>query len=434
MNDGPTDPLRHALDRLFRRTAHGIRPGLEIITRLLDELGHPERLVPCVHAAGTNGKGSVCAMVESVLRHAGYATGLYTSPHLLDFNERIRLNGAPIPHAELQALIERVEPIADRMALEPGGRPATFFEVSTAMAYDAFKCLGTEWAVIETGMGGRWDATNVGEPAISVITRIDVDHVGYLGADIRNIAWEKAGIIKKGVPVVCGAMTPEVEAVVVKEANAAGATVVRADQSVRVRRMRQDWFGQKLSIETDMRSYRPIVLPLIGKHQMENCALAIAVLETMDGLGRIRLTEDALALGLANASWPARCQVISREPVVLLDGAHNPNGAAALTQTLSEIAKGQPVFLIVGFLEDKDADGCMRSFARVATHCWAVPVPHERGMDPAQVCASAERAGMTSEVCTLDAALEQARDRAALEHGVVCIAGSLYLAGEVVRK
>lgn len=434
MNDGLTDSLRDALDRLYRRTAHGIRPGLEIITRLLDELGHPERSVPRVHAAGTNGKGSVCAMVESVLRHAGYTTGLYTSPHLLDFSERVRLNGAPITHAELQLLIERIEPMAERVAAEQGNRAATFFEVATALAYETFKGAATEWAVIETGMGGRWDATNVGAPAISVITRIDVDHVGYLGTDIRKIAWEKAGIIKSGAPVVCGAMLPEVESVVLNEAETVGAAVVRADQMVRIRRLAQDWSGQKLSIDTDQRSYGPILLPLIGRHQIENCALAVAVLETLDALGRIQLTEDALAKGLSNVHWPARCQILSRDPVVLLDAAHNPNGAAALAQTLMETAKGQPVYLIAGFLEDKDADRCMTALARVATHCWAVPVPHDKGMPPDQARASAERAGLTAETATLDNAMEHARERAARENGVVCIAGSLYLAGEVARK
>lgn len=434
MNDGLTDALREALDRLYRRTAHGILPDLEIITRLLDRLGHPERSVPRVHAAGTNGKGSVCAMVESVLRHAGYTTGLYTSPHLLDFNERIRLNGAPIANANLHALLERIEPMAEQVAAAPGHRPATFFEMATVLAYAAFEEARTDWAVVETGMGGRWDATNVGAPAIAVITKIDVDHIAYLSADIRKIAWEKAGIIKSGAPVICGTMSPEVESVVLNEAKTVGATVVRADQAVRIRRLRHDWFGQKLSIETDQHSYRPILLPLIGRHQIENCALAVAVLETLDGLGRIQLTEETLAAGLSNARWPARCQILSRDPVVLLDAAHNPNGAAALTQTLMETAKGQPVFLIAGFLEDKDADRCMTALARVATHCWAVPVQHDKGMSPDRVRASAERAGITTETATLDDGMKRARERAARDDGVVCIAGSLYLAGEVLSK
>ncbi len=433
MNPVPTDSLRIALERLFQRTAHGIRPGLEIITQLLDALDHPERAYPYVHVAGTNGKGTVCAMVESVLRHTGYKTGLYTSPHLIRFNERIQVDGQPATDSDLAALIEAIDPITETVAAMPEGRPATFFEYATAMAFEQFKRSAVDWAVIETGMGGRWDATNVGSPAISVITRIDVDHVAYLGADIGKIAWEKAGIIKPGVPVVCGAFPDAVECVVQDAARTAGSVIIRADQSVRIQRMHQDWSGQKVKVETEQRSLRPFRLPLVGRHQVENCALAVAVLESLEAMGRIELPDAALRAGLAEVSWPARCQLLKRDPELILDVAHNPNGAAALAHTLAEVGNGQPVGLVIGFLDDKDAKSCMDALARVADRCWAVPIPHPRGMPPEEVRACAERAGITAQTASLAQALEEATAWAIAEHGMICIAGSLYLAGEVLK-
>ncbi len=433
MNAVPMDSLHAALDRLFRRTAHGIRPGLEIITRLLEELEHPETAYPRVHAAGTNGKGTVCALVESVLRHAGYKTGLYTSPHLVRFHERFRIDGAPITDEDLATLIRQIEPIADRIAAETDGRPATFFECATAMAFALFQQRAIDWAVVETGMGGRWDATNVGKTAISVISRIDVDHVDYLGSTIERIADEKAGIIKPGVPVVVGLLPPEAEAVVEKVARAVGAVRVRADESVRVRRLAQDWSGQKIKVETDQRSLRPFRFPLIGRHQIENCGLAIAVLETLEAMGRINLTDEALRDGLAEVQWPARCQILEREPLVLLDVAHNPSGAAALAATLKEAGGNRPIGLVAGFLADKDATRCLESFSTVVRRCWAVPVPHERGMDAETLLDCANRAGLAAEAMSLDAALSEAKAWAREQDGIVCLAGSLYLAGEVLR-
>ncbi len=419
------------LDRLFRRTAHGIRPGLDVITRLLDHLNHPEQAYPIIHVAGTNGKGSVCAMIASVLQQAGYHTGLYTSPHLTHFNERIQIDTTPIPDADLATLIQAVEAVADKVADEPGARPATFFECATAMAFLYFRLKQVDWAVIETGLGGRWDATNVGRPTLSVLTRIDIDHAEFLGSDILSIAGEKAGIIKAGAPVVCGDFDDRIQEVIDTAARGAGSTVLHANQSVRIERLSQDGSGQKIRIETDERTCRPFRFPLLGRHQLENCALAVAALEAIQAMGHIELRDEDLCHGLASCDWPARCQVLRTDPVTILDVAHNPNGAAALSRTLKELLKKKPLGMIVGFLSDKDVVGCVREFAHVADRFWAVPISSERGLTAEAVCAAIQGTGTPATATTLSAALVDAREWAKKENGAICIAGSLYLAGEI---
>jgi dihydrofolate synthase / folylpolyglutamate synthase len=429
----PTDSLPAVLDRFYRRTALGIRPGLEIITALLDRLDRPQDTFPYVHVAGTNGKGSVCALIAAVLQAAGYRTGLYTSPHLIRFNERIRIDGEAVSDQELAHLAARVEQESDHIARAHDARQATFFECATAMAFAHFRDRAVDWAVIETGLGGRWDATNTGTPALTVITRIDLDHMEYLGPDRRSIAREKAGILRPGVPVVCGALDEESLEEITRAAAVLGAPLVMADQTVRVERMAQDVHGQKVRIETDERTLRPLKLPLTGRHQLGNCALAVAVLETLGALGRMELSDAALTRGLAAARWPARCQVLETEPLLLLDAAHNPDGAAALARTLKELAGDRPLGMVVGFLADKDAAGCVAHWARWTERFWAVPIEHERALSAEALQAVVARTGRPVTVAPPDAALAQARDWARDNGGVVCIAGSLYLAGTVLQ-
>jgi dihydrofolate synthase/folylpolyglutamate synthase len=416
-----------AFHQLYQRTAHGIKPGLDIISALLEDLGHPERTFPYVHVAGTNGKGSVCAMVESILRHAGYRTGLYTSPHLVDFNERFKLNGAPASTAELMPILERV------VDIESATRPATFFECTTAMAFEWFRRQGVEWGIMETGMGGRWDATNVHVPAVCAITQIGLDHMNYLGGTIEMIAAEKAGIIKSGVPVVIGDLDEEPREVILRQAAMLGAPVVDAMQSVRIERRSMSWAGQKIKIASAECDYRSIQLPLLGDHQIANCAIAVAVVETLAALGRIQLEPEQVEQGLARVQWPGRLQVLSREPVMVLDVAHNPSGARALMKALKRLAGDIPIGMVTGFLEDKDVEGCLRVFQSGATRFWAVSIEAERGLSADQLVGRARSLGVEMRAVSLSGALDEARAWALQEGGMVCIAGSLYLAGMVLR-
>ncbi len=434
MKNPAPDALTDQLDRFFRRTVQGIRPGLDIIRALLASLDDPQNAVPYIHVAGTNGKGSVCALLSALLNAAGYRTGCYTSPHLQRFNERIQVGGTPIDDAFLSELIDRIEEHADGLETEQDLRTATFFECATAMAFTHFRDAAVDWAVIETGMGGRWDATNVGVPAVSVITRIDIDHANYLGRDPVGIAREKAGIIKPGVPVVRGPLPEPIAEVIEEVAREVGAPVWRADEVVSIQRMKQGWDGQRIRIEIDGRDLRPVQLPLIGRHQLENAALALTAIEALQASGHVTVPDQAIAKGISACRWPGRCQLLSNDPVILLDVAHNPDGARALGQTIHELCGKQPVGLVVGFLGDKDIAGCVNELAAVAKRFWVVPIQHPRAAPVDEVARAVAAARRPVETGPLQEMMDRARSWAVEEGGVVCVAGSVYLAGEVLDE
>lgn len=426
--------LQTDLARLFRRTGVGIKFELAPVTALLHRLGDPQHTMAHVHVAGTNGKGSTCALIESVLRTAKHRTALYTSPHLVRFNERIRVAGEPIHDVVLADLFREIEKVDQRLVAETGGREMTFFEFTTALAFEYFRREGAHVCVLETGMGGRLDATNVVIPLVSIITRIDIEHTAFLGKTLPEIATEKAGIIKPGRPVLCGQMPDEARAVIRRIAQERGARCIAVEEAAQVQRVRQNWDGQKVKIETANASYPPINVPLLGAHQLENIALAVAALELISDVAPLPWDEKDLRTGFQTVEWPGRCQVLDHAPLTLLDVAHNPNGAVALAATLHELAGKTPVGLVCGLLGDKDADGFFRALAPQVKKIWAVPLPGERNMPQADLLAAIRRAGFQAEYLPLDKALAAARAWAAQEHGVLCIAGSLVLAGEVLRQ
>ncbi len=427
--------LQAALDRIFRRARHGIRPGLERIAALCARLGDPQHAFAVVHVAGTNGKGSVCAMIESVLRAAGLRTGLYTSPHLLRFHERIRVDGRPIGDGELAALIGEIEPLADAVGAERG-ETVTFFEIATALAFAHFRRAAVQVGVIETGMGGRWDATNVVEPAVSAIVEVGMDHAEYLGPTIEAIAGEKAGIVKPGRPAVCGATDAGARAVIAAAARAAGAPLIRAEEAVTVARRGRAGFAEPVSIETaGGRRLGRVLLPLPGDHQLRNLAVAVATIEAFEAAAGVTLPDAALREGLAAVEWPGRLQRLASNPTVLLDAAHNPAGAAALAQALRRIAGPRRVFLVAGLLADKDAAGFAAPLAPVTRACWTVPVAgSERSRDAASLAAEFAAAGLPAKATDLVTALAEARAAATEAGGVVCVAGSLFLAAEAIER
>lgn len=411
--------MNQSVEALFKRTTMGIKPGLEVIAALLEALGNPHRKLAVIHVAGTNGKGSVCAMLESVLRASGFRTGLYTSPHLVDFSERFLLNGLRIPAATLERYIQLMETTADRVAAETGLRPATFFEISTAIAFQYFADEAVDFAVIETGMGGRWDATNVVIPLVSVITRIDIDHTNFLGDTIEKIAAEKAGIIKPGRPVVSAPQSASVMA----ELRKPGETIIQSSEAVSVVRVGSP---QKLKIETHSRNLPPIHLPLLGEIQRENCAAAVAALEVLADLIDF---EPNFKKGLESVEWAARFQTLQTNPLVILDGAHNPSAARALAKTLKEVYPKHQVGFIFGFLNDKDSVEFLRAIKPCVSKAWTIPVSAaERGTTAEQSAAQARLAGIDAVPETVCNAWNAAREWAAAEPDrLVVIAGSLYL-------
>jgi len=379
-----------------------MRLGLERMERALDTLGHPERGLQILHVAGTNGKGSTCAMAASALKQAGHLTGLYTSPHLVRFNERIVLDGEPVSDPALERLageLRRACPWHDR---GDEAERLTYFEFATLLALLHFAKVGARAVVLEVGLGGRLDATNVVRPLACAITRIGFDHTELLGDTLAAIAREKAGIFKPGVPAALAAAQPE-EAMAALRAEAVrrGTPVVVAEESY------------------------PGPLALAGPHQRGNAALAASALRLLRAQG-LPVPEDAIASGLELARWPGRLELVGG---VLLDGAHNPDGAAALAAALPAVYPGRPVELVFGVLADKDYRGMLEALAPAVRglHLVEPPSPRARTVESYRPLAGAlvQRVDVHASV---EQALECAR-RAAGEAGLCCVAGSLYLVG-----
>jgi dihydrofolate synthase/folylpolyglutamate synthase len=410
--------MSRSYEKLFRRTTQGIKPGLDVITALLDHIGNPHRKLAVIHVAGTNGKGSTCAMMEAVLRASGFKTGLYTSPHLLRFAERFRINGEPITEALLDGYIEEIEAAADEAAVSTGLRPATFFEISTAIAFRYFAEEKVDLAIIETGMGGRWDATNVVIPLVSVITNIAVDHTDFLGNSLEQIAAEKAGIIKAGRPVVSAPQAAEVCEVL----NSIGEPVIYTPDAVSVLKVGKP---QKLRIETHSRNLPPINLPLPGECQRENCAVAVAALEVLADMLDF---EPEFKQGLEAVAWDARFQLLAAAPPVILDGAHNPAAAGDLRKTLKECYPRYQVGFIFGFLDDKDSVEFANLLKPLVSMAWTVPIDAPRGTTAEHAAAQVRAAGIeVTPLPTREAWTAACEWAAAESNRIVCITGSLYL-------
>jgi len=424
--------LEESLERLYALRTFGIKPGLEVSLALMERLENPHHAFATIHVAGTNGKGSVCVMLESVLRQAGLRVGLYTSPHLIRFNERIRVNGEEISDFELATLFNDMEAHAAAVSGKLG-RDVTFFEFTTALAFEHFKRKQVQVAVVETGMGGRLDSTNVVLPLVSVITRIGIDHTAYLGTTLEAIAGEKAGIIKAGRPVICGSNPDEARAVIRSVAAEKKSPLVDVAEAVSVRRVSQDLTCQKVSITSGDVDYGTIAVKLLGKHQLENIATVIATLETLAGCSPLRIPAELIRAGLAAARWPGRLEILCHEPPTILDGAHNPDGARALAVTLKDLFKRQKVGLIWGMCDDKDALGFAKAMGSVVKCCWIVPINSERNANPQKLMNIAKTEGWGATINSLPEALKQATAWAEANVGAVCIAGSLFLAGEVLE-
>lgn len=424
--------LEHALQALFHRNLHVMKLDLEPMRALLGLLGQPQASLLCVHVAGTNGKGSVCAMLASVLIAQGYKTGLYTSPHLVRFNERIQIQGQPIDDATLKALIDEVEAAAANLP-GLGFRDVTFFEFTTALAFLFFARQQVQVVVLETGMGGRLDATNMLVPAVSVITSIGLEHTRYLGDTLEKITAEKAGIIKAGRPVVVGQLPEEAMEVVTTRAKALGAPLRVARDLVQVAVRKMTLEGQVVEVASEQESYGSISMKLSGHHQAGNVAVVVAVAECLDREVGVSVGADALKSGLAAATWPARNQLLEYDPPVVLDGAHNPEAAAALAAWLKKVGGKRPIGLVGGFLADKDPAAFVRAFHGHIRRIWLVPLASERGMPVEEILQRLAGFDPAPVTASLEDALAAARRWAEAENGLVLIAGSLYLAGQVMK-
>ena len=425
------------LDRLFALETHGIKLGLDNIARLCAEFGHPERSFSSLHVGGTNGKGSVTAMAHAALVAAGVRAARYTSPHLTDLAERFVIGAAPVDAGELERAAGDVLDCAERLkatgalAVDP-----TFFEATTAIAFELFRRARVEVAVIEVGLGGRFDSTNVLSPAAGAITSIGLDHQQFLGDTIEAIAFEKAGIIKPDMTVVIGALPQAARSVVSAVAAERGARVVDAPAESRVRSALEDGRAT-LTVETPDGGYGPVSLALRGDHQVGNALVAIRLLEAARALG-VGVTRDAIERGLSTVEWPGRLEVIplSEGRQVILDAAHNVDGATALAAHLVRWYPARPS-LVIGVMRDKDVEGIIETLLPAVSSIIATAAPTPRAMTPEELAerirarhtdpAGAARAiDVRSERDPLRAvALAFSRD------DTVCVAGSIFLAGAV---
>jgi dihydrofolate synthase/folylpolyglutamate synthase len=403
-----------------------MRPGLDRIHALLDALRHPEANLRILHVGGTNGKGSVSAMAEAILRAAGHRTGLYISPHLLDVTERVRLDGAPASRATLALHAAAVLP-----ALQAGR--VSFFEAMTATALAVFRDAGVDVAVLEVGLGGRWDATTVGAPLVSAVTRIDHDHQEYLGHRLAEIAAEKAAIIRGGV-AVSAAQAPEVLAVVEARCRALGVPLLVEGREIRVAVRRADLAGHRLDLDGPNWRIRDVHLPLLGLFQPGNAAVAVAAARAFAGAAGWTLTDSAVRAGCAAVRWPGRFQVLpggAGRPTVVLDGAHNPAGAAALAASLRHYFPGAAITLVLGISADKDRAGILKALAPVATRVVLTAAANPRAARPADL--AVELPATDAEVRVADD-VAQALGLALADQNadVVCVAGSLFLVADAL--
>ncbi|WP_447983641.1 bifunctional folylpolyglutamate synthase/dihydrofolate synthase [Nitrospira sp. Nam74] len=402
---------------------HGIKLGLDTIESLLDRIGRPHHSYPTFHIGGTNGKGSTAAMVASMLQAEGYRVGLYTSPHLVDFRERIRVDGELMTRDAVADWTERLR-AAMGETLDP-----TFFEFTTAMAFGYFAEMNVDVAVIEVGMGGRFDATNVVTPLVCVITNVTLDHEAYLGRTIPAIAFEKAGIIKPHVPVVLGNVNSEARGVIEQvAAHHTGSTYQwgRAFRTAGDPSAGFDYAGLKVS-------YTNLACPLSGQHQLENAGCALALIELASERG-FSLSEAAVRSGLRSVSWEGRLELIEHGPDLVLDGGHNPAAGAALADYLGHYRTHHPaarIIIIVGFMRDKDRGGFFNAILPVVNEVIMTQVQMARAATLQEIQKTLDGwPGLVRSASTSGEALAIAR-RIAEPQDLICVTGSLMLVGEV---
>lgn len=407
-----------ALDFLYARTTGVWRLGLERVEAFLHTLGDPHRRLRTLHVAGTNGKGSVCATLDAVLRSKGLRTAVYTSPHLVDFRERFLIDGAPVAPERIVEFVDKWTPEVERLG-------ATFFEATTAMAFEFFAEAGVDVAVIETGLGGRLDATNVILPLVAGVATIGIDHVEFLGATLEEIAFEKAGIFKAGAPAVIGDPDPPIRALLAQHARAHGAAPIRVVyDGGGPRDVRTGARGTSFTLDG-----QEFTTPLLGAHQAANCAVAIAMLQSLPG--PLAPTDADLHAGLRNVRLPGRFQRVGK---YVFDVAHNPAGAAVLASTLKAIAPEPPVVAVLSVLSDKDWRGIMDALAPVVsrfilTNSPTAP-PSRTWNIPDPMHYATERGWAAEVVRDFDRALA----RGAEDGATVLITGSFHTVGDAMAR
>lgn len=429
-NDSATSMLRTA-------TAAGEKPGLARVQFLLDALGRPQDAFPALHVAGTNGKGSTCAMMAAILRQAGLRVGMFTSPHLIRYNERIVVDGESIADDRLAALLERLEPLSVAARANPSVGQPTEFEVATALALAYFAEQKVDVAVVEVGLGGRLDSTNVVRPAVSVITPIGIDHADVLGSTLSAIAAEKAGILRARVPVIIGPQREDAGNIIRRRARQLGAPMIEAQVDFEGRLQKMSTSETIFSVRFHNDWLHNVHIPVVGAHQVDNAALAVAAVNVfMNGAHQKTIRhEDSVRRGLATVRWPGRFETVLRAPLTIVDGAHNEQSAQALAATLQAVASGRQIVFVIGTLAEKPVLKMLQSLLPLAAGviCTKPSQGRTPPLEPeklAELAVALFPTGFVRVEADPSAALTQARQIAG-EDGIVVVCGSLYLVGEV---
>ena len=414
-----------ALQYLTSLGRFGIKLGLDRTRALLQALGNPDELFQGVLVAGTNGKGSTCAMLASILQAGGYHVGLMPKPHLVSYTERIQVDQQPISEANFAALIDEIQPAIHWVAAELG--PPTEFEILTTAALYYFARAGIDLLVCEVGIGGRLDATNVLDLGVNVITNIALDHTQHLGPTLEAIAAEKAGIFKPNSVAITGAQPPAL-GVIEAAAESQQIPLIRLGQELTVSAVDKQWAGIEATVTTPAGTYRNLRVPLLGLHQADNAALAVAATDALRSRGW-DISDGALRDGLAHARWPGRLEVIDRHPIVLVDGAHNPAGLERTLTTVNGLAKNKPLAIVFGAMKDKDLDTMLAQLQTMDVPVIFSAIDWHRAASPQELAARFPRpADIASNVTD---AISQAKASVGKD-GIVLICGSLYLVGEAI--
>jgi dihydrofolate synthase/folylpolyglutamate synthase len=422
------DTYQQAITYLYSLQGRGMKFGLRGIKRLLTVLNNPHSDLRAIHIAGTNGKGSTAAMIASTLQEGGYKTGLYTSPHLVRFNERIRVNGVEISNRDIINAVRKLKPYCEKFQ-------STFFEATTTIAFQYFKEKNVDYVVLETGLGGRLDSTNVCKPLVTVITSIDYDHKDILGETIEEIAFEKAGIIKGGIPCICGVTNNKARAVIRRVCREKNAEFIRPAR-LQTNRKSESLTSQRLYIVTKNRKREGLDIGLSGEYQAHNCAVAWSAIAVLRDRGRVQLTDEAIKNGFRNVRMntgiQGRFDLILSRPNVIVDVAHNPHAMAHLVKSLQRLRK-TPVILVMGVMRDKEYQKMVKTVAPIVQYAITVQARTSRSLAAMELFQCFKR----HNVQTTNGGTVQAGVALALKMAGKCpvvITGSHFVAGEALAK